>query len=60
MNVFEPFKIYLSPTLTAVESIPATSLPPKGSVTQRQPIISPSTLGTKYFCLISSLASLFK
>ena len=55
-----PFKIYSSPSLTAVVFNDAASDPESGSVKQNDPIISPeANLGRKYyFC--SSVPSMIR
>lgn len=46
---FEPFKIHLSPFLTAFERILTTSDPALGSDMANEPICSPVRSGPRYF-----------
>jgi len=56
MKVLEPFKIYLSPFLTAVVRMEAASEPAPGSVRPMQPIHSPLASLGMYFFFCSGVA----
>ena len=55
MNRFWPLSTYTPPFFSAVVVAPKKSLPPRGSVRASAEILSPLSMGTRYFCFCASL-----